>query len=117
MTSQSAAAGCLDSPVSASNHPTPVLDPAEVDDHIHLGRTVFHGVRRHEALGRGGVIAVGKADDGTHRQAAPQMLRRLRHIGCGNAHGGAAVVQTVVADGPDFLPGGRLGQDRMVAFS
>ena len=97
--------------------PLPVLHPAEVDDHIHLLRAVIHGVGGHEALGCGGVIAVGEADDGADRQLARHILRRLLHIAGGDAHAGAAVLHAVIADGLDLVPGGRLGQKRVIALA
>ena len=97
--------------------PLPVLHPAEVDDHIHLFSAVVHSISGHEALGCGGVIAVGEADDGADRQLARHILRRLLHIAGGDAHAGAAVLHAVIADGLDLVPGGRLGQKRVIALA
>ncbi len=97
--------------------PLPVLHPADVDDHVHFLRAVFHRVCRHEALGRGGVVAVGEADDGADGQLAPDILRRLFHVAGGDADAGALVFHPVVADGLDLLPGGSLGQQGVVALS
>ena len=97
--------------------PLPVLHPAEVDDHVHLGRAVIHGVRGHEAFGGGGVIAVGEADDRADRQPARRILRRLLDIAGGDAHAGAAVFHAVIADAANFVPCRRLGQEGMVAFA
>ena len=91
-----------------------VLHPADVDDHVDLGRAVVHGVGGLEALGGGGVVAVGEADDGAHGDLARHILRRLLHIGGGDAHAGAAVLHAIVADGPDLVPGSRLGQQGVV---
>ena len=96
--------------------PLPVLHPADVDDHVHFPGAVLHGVSGHEALGGGGVIAVGETDNGADGQLARHILRRLLHIGGGDAHAGAAVLHAVVADGADLVPGGRLGQQGVVAF-
>ena len=97
--------------------PLPVLHPAEVDDHVHLGRAVIHGVRGHEALGGGGVIPVGEADHRADGQLSRHILRRLLDIACRDADAGAAVLHTIVADGLDLLPGGRLGQQSVVALA
>ena len=91
-----------------------VLHPADVDDHVDFGRAVVHGVGGLEALGGGGVVAVGEADDGAHGDLARHILRRLLHIGGGDAHAGTAVLHAVVADGPDLVPGSRLGQQGVV---
>ena len=91
-----------------------VLYPADVDDHVDLGRAVVHGVGGLEALGGGGVVAVGEADDGAHGDFARHILRRLLHIGGGDAYAGTAVLHAVVADGPDLVPGSRLGQQGVV---
>ena len=91
-----------------------VLYPADVDDHVDLGRAVVHGVGGLKALGGGGVVAVGEADDGADGDLARHILRRLLHIGGGDAHAGAAVPDAVVADGLDFVPGGTLGQQGMI---
>ena len=91
-----------------------VLHPADVDDHVDLRCAVVHGVGGLEALGGGGVVAVGEADDGAHGDLARHILRRLLHIGGGDAHAGAAVLHAIVADGPDLVPGSRLGQQGVV---
>ena len=91
-----------------------ILHPTDVDDHVHLGHTVFHRVGSLEALGGGGVVAVGKTDDGADGDLAVHITRRLLHIAGGNAHAGAAVLDTVVADGLDLIPGGTLCQQRVV---
>ena len=97
--------------------PLLVFYPADVDDHVHFLRAVVHSVGGHEALGGGGVVAVGKADDGADGQLARHILRRLLHIAGGDAHAGAAVLHAVVADALDLGPGGRLGQKGMVALA
>ena len=96
--------------------PQAVLRPADVDDHVHLVRAVRHGVGGHEALGGGGVVAVGEADDGADGQPVPNVLLRLLHVGRGDADGGGVILHTVVADAFDLRPGGGLGQQGVVAL-
>ena len=91
-----------------------VLDPADVDDHIDLGRAVFHGVRRLEALGRRGVVAVWEADDRADGDFAVDVLRRAADVARRDADACATVLHAVVADGPDLRPGGGLAQQRVV---
>ena len=91
-----------------------VLHPTDVDDHVHLGRAVFHRVGSLEALGGGGVVAVGEADNGADGDLSVHIRRRLLHIAGGDTHAGAAVLDTVVADGLDLIPGGTLCQQRVV---
>ncbi|CAN4040397.1 HNH endonuclease, partial [Dysosmobacter welbionis] len=97
--------------------PLLILHPAQVDDHVHLLGAVLHGVRGHEALGGGGVIPVGEADHRADGQLSRHILRRLLDIAGRDADAGAAVLHTIVADGPDLLPGGRLGQQSVVALA
>ena len=47
-------------------------------------------------------------------ELAVHILRRLLHIAGGDTHAGAAVLDTVVADGLDLIPGGTLCQQRVV---
>ena len=94
-----------------------LLDPTQIDDHVHFFRAVFHGIVGHEALGSGGVISVGKADHGTDRQLSIHILRNLLHKTGRNAHAGTAILHAVIADRFDLLPGSSLGQQRMVAFA
>ena len=89
------------------------LDPAEVDDHVDLGG--------HEALGCGGVIAVGEADDRADGQLAKavvlllgNIVRGVVHIGLRDADARAAVFDAVVTDLLDVLPGGSLLEEGMV---
>ena len=92
------------------------LGPADVDDHVHLIGSVVHGVGGHEALGGGGVVAVGEADDGADGQFVPHIGFRLLDKGGGDADGGGVVLHAVVADTPDVRPGGGLGQQSVVAL-
>ena len=91
-----------------------ILHPADVDDHVDLGRAVGHGVGRLEALGGGGVVAVGEADDGADGDPAGHIFRRLLHIAGGDADAGAAIFDAVIADGLDLLPGGALREQRVI---
>ena len=75
-----AAAGVLDGPnLGQQLLPALVLDPAQVDDHVDLVGPVFDCVRRLEAFGGCGGVAVGEADD----RADGQLPVR---IGCGGLH-------------------------------
>ena len=91
-----------------------VLDPADVDDHVDLRRAVLHGVGGLKALGGGGIVAVGEADDGADGDLAVHIFRRLLHIAGGDADAGAAVLHAVVADGLDLRPCGGLAQQRVI---
>ena len=91
-----------------------ILHPADVDDHVDLGRAVGHGVGRLEAFGGGGVVAVGEADDGADGDPAGHIFRRLLHIAGGDADAGAAIFDAVIADGLDLLPGGALREQRVI---
>ena len=103
-----------------------LLDPAEVDDHVDLGRAVVHGVGGLKALGGGGVVAVGRvavgeADDRADGQLAEaivlllgDVVRGVIHIGLRDADARAAVFDAVVTDLLDVLPGGGLLEEGMV---
>ena len=94
--------------------PPPVLHPADVDDHVDLVRPVVHSVPGLKALGGGGAVAVGEADDRAHGQLVPHVLPGLPDIAGGDADGGGGVLDSVVAHAPDLLPRRPLGQQGVV---
>ena len=85
--------------------PLAVLHHAVVDDHVDLAGPVFHGVLGLKDLGGSGVVAVGEADDGADLQIPLDVSRRLLDEGRGDAHGRAAELHGLVAEGLDLLPG------------
>ena len=88
--------------------PLLILDPAEVDDHVHLVRAVFDRVRRLKALGLCCIIPIREADDRADGKLVSHILLRLLHIRCRNADACRMVLHTVVADCLDFRPRRRL---------
>ena len=98
-----------------------LLDPAEVDDHVDLGRAVGDGRLSLHALDAAGRVAVGEADDRADGQLAKAVVLLLGNIVCGVIHIGlrdadarAAVFDAVVTDLLDVLPGGGLLEEGMV---
>ena len=98
-----------------------LLDPAEVDDHVDLGRAVGDGGLGLHALDAAGRVAVGEADDRADGQLAEaivlllgDVVRGVVHIGLRNADARAAVFDAVVTDLLDILPGGGLLEEGMV---
>jgi len=82
-----------------------LLDPAEVDDHIDLGRAVGDGGLGLHALDAAGRVAVGEADDRADGQLAEaivlllgDVVRGVIHIGLRDADARAAVFDAVVTD-------------------
>ena len=96
--------------------PLAFLGPADVDDHIHFVSTVTDGIMGHEALGGGGGIAVGEADNGANSQLFAHIFLGLLHEGSGDADGSGGILHTIVADGLDVSPGSGLSQQGVVAF-
>jgi len=94
--------------------PLPVLDPAEIDDHVDLVRAVGDGVGGLEALDGGRRIAVREADDGADGHFVAQIVLRLAHVGGRDADGRGLIGHGVVADGFDFAPRRGLGEQRVV---
>ena len=92
------------------------LGPADVDDHVHFIRAVVHSIGGHEALGGGGIVAIGEADNGTDGQSFAYILLGLPDKAGRDADGSGMVLHSVVADALDVRPGGGLGQQGMVAF-
>ena len=99
----------------------PLLDPAEVDDHVDLGRAVSDGGLGLHALDAAGRVAVGEADDRADGQLAEaivlllgDVVRGVIHIGLRDADARAAVFDAVVTDLLDVLPGGGLLEEGMV---
>ena len=95
--------------------PPLILHPADVDHHVDLVGAVADGVLGLKDLDGGGRVAVGETDDGADLQLVAHVVRRLLHKGGGNAHGGAAVLQPVVADLLDLGPGRLLFEQSVVA--
>ena len=91
-----------------------VFQKSDINDHIDLVGSVCDRIPCLENFCRRCVVSVRESDHGTDWKSALHILRRLLHIAGGNAHAGAAVLDAVVADGPDLGPGGRLGQQGMV---
>lgn len=98
-----------------------LLDPAEVDDHVDLGRAVGDGGLGLHALDAAGRVAVGEADDRADGQLAEavvlllgNIVRGVVHIGLRDADARAAVFDAVVTDLLDVLPGGGLLEEGMV---
>ena len=97
------------------------LDPAEVDDHVDLGRAVGYGGLGLHALDAAGNVAVGEADDRAHGQLTEavvlllgDVVRGVGDVGLRDADARAAVLDAVVADLADLLPGGGGGEQGMV---
>ena len=92
------------------------LDPANVDDHVHLVSTIRHSVACHKAFGSGGGVAVREADNGTDGKLVPHILLRLSYKRSRDADGGGLVLHAIITDGFDLLPGSCLGKKCVVAF-
>ena len=88
----------------------------QVHNHVNFVRTVLYGVFGLKALGLGGSVAVGEADDRADGKPIPDISLSPLYIGGRDTDGGNSVLEPVIAEGFDLLPGGSLGQKRMVAL-
>ena len=82
-----------------------VLQPADVDDHIDLGRAVLDGSFSLKCLALGVHSAEGEADDTADRHAARHVLDGLLDVAGVDADRRAVVGDGLIAEGPDLGPG------------
>ena len=82
-----------------------VLNPADIDDHIHLGRSVFNGISCLEHLGGRRGIPVREPDHHADRNLPLHVFHRLFRVRRRNADAGGSVFDRIVTDRPDLLPG------------
>ena len=83
-----------------------VLQPADVDDHIDLGRAVLNGGSGLKGLAGSVHGAQRETDHAADRYAARHILDRLLDIAGVDADGGAVVGNGLVTQGLDLGPGG-----------
>ena len=82
-----------------------ILNPADIDDHIHLGRSVFNGISCLEHLGGRCGIPVREPDHHADRNLPLHVFHRLFRVRRRNADAGRSVADRIVADRPNLLPG------------
>ena len=85
--------------------PALILDPADVDDHIDLGRAVLDGSFSLKRLAFGVHSAEGEANDAADRHAARHILDGLLDVAGVDADRRAVVGDGLIAEGPDLGPG------------
>ena len=82
-----------------------VLQPADVDDHIDLGRAVLDGSFSLKRLAFGVHSAEGEANDAADRHAARHILDGLLDVAGVDADRRAVVGDGLIAQGLDLRPG------------
>ena len=82
-----------------------VLQPADVNDHIDLGRAVLDGCFSLKGLAFGVHSAKGEADDAADRHAARHILDGLLDVAGVDADRRAVVGDGLIAEGADLGPG------------
>ena len=84
------------------------FDPADIDHHIDLLRSVLQRLFRLKHFDRRRVVPVRKSDHGTDRHLLSEVLRSLLYERRRDADRRGPEFHRIIADLPDLFPGGRL---------